>query len=40
MQEEPESFIEKFNTFFTTPRLALIFGLLLGVIASRLLGFK
>jgi len=40
MREEPPTFIQKFNAFFTTRRLVLIIGLLLGVLASRLLGVR
>ena len=34
MQEKPKTPLERFNEFFTTPRLIMIIGLLLGFLLS------
>jgi hypothetical protein len=40
MEEKTKSRVERFNEFFNTRRLLMIIGLLMGVIASRLLGVQ
>jgi hypothetical protein len=39
MHKKPETIAAKFNSIFTTQTLVMIIGGLLGVIATRMLGF-
>ena len=39
MQKKPQSFLDTFNSIFTTRLLVMIIASLLGAIAMRLLGF-
>ena len=39
MPDEPPSFNQRFNAFFTARKLMGIIGFLIGVLAMRLLGF-
>ena len=38
MQKQPETFTRKFNAVFTTSRLIVIIGLLMGILFARMLG--
>jgi hypothetical protein len=37
MQKRPETFAEKFNSFFTTQRLIMVIGVLLGALLVQIL---
>jgi hypothetical protein len=38
MRKQPETLTQKFNAVFTTPRLIMIVGLLMGILLARMLG--